>query len=167
MALHHSASCATRDPGLSPGSVTAGRDRETNEAAHNWPSVVRVSVHAVFTCGHWHVKLSQMPISPSLCRSLWFSHSKTKKCYISKMCVVHSVHWYTVQFVYFPTCVCMSSYIHSKWSSVKSTLGQCLHRSTLFSLKSTLGQCLYSSTLFIFKLTLCSVLTLLHFVSVR
>ena len=31
--LHRSASCATRDPGSSPGSVAAGRDHET----HNWP----------------------------------------------------------------------------------------------------------------------------------
>jgi hypothetical protein len=28
--------------GSSPGSVAAGRDRETHGAAHNWPSVVRV-----------------------------------------------------------------------------------------------------------------------------
>ena len=28
--------------GLSPGSVAAGRDRETHGAAHNWSSVVRV-----------------------------------------------------------------------------------------------------------------------------
>ena len=34
--------CATRDPGSSPGSVTADRDRETHGAAHNWPSGVRV-----------------------------------------------------------------------------------------------------------------------------
>ncbi|KAK6292578.1 hypothetical protein J4Q44_G00371620 [Coregonus suidteri] len=43
-ALHRSASCATRDPGSNPGSVVAGRDRETHGAAHNWPSVVQVSL---------------------------------------------------------------------------------------------------------------------------
>ncbi|KAK6291191.1 hypothetical protein J4Q44_G00384020, partial [Coregonus suidteri] len=40
-ALHHNASCATRDPGSSPGSVAAGRNRETHGAAHNWSSVVQ------------------------------------------------------------------------------------------------------------------------------
>ena len=41
-ALCLSASCATRDYCSNPGSVAAGRDRETHGAAHNWPSVVRV-----------------------------------------------------------------------------------------------------------------------------
>jgi hypothetical protein len=41
-ALHRNASCATRDPGSSPASVTAGHNRETHGAAHNWPSVVWV-----------------------------------------------------------------------------------------------------------------------------
>ena len=33
--LHRSASCATRDPGSNPGSVAAGRDRET----HGWRTI--------------------------------------------------------------------------------------------------------------------------------
>jgi hypothetical protein len=41
-ALHCNASCATGEPGLSPGSVAAGRNRETHGAVHNWPSVVQV-----------------------------------------------------------------------------------------------------------------------------
>ena len=39
-ALHGSARGITTDPGLIPGCVTAGRDLETHEVAHNWPSVV-------------------------------------------------------------------------------------------------------------------------------
>ena len=38
-----STSCATRDPGSSPGSVAAGRDWETHGAAYNWPSIIRFS----------------------------------------------------------------------------------------------------------------------------
>jgi hypothetical protein len=36
------ASCAARDPGSSPDSVTAGRDRETHGAGYNRPTVVLV-----------------------------------------------------------------------------------------------------------------------------
>ena len=50
-ALHRSASCATRDPGSSPGSVAAGRDRETHVAAHNWPSIVMVRGGFSDSCG--------------------------------------------------------------------------------------------------------------------
>ena len=34
--------------GSSPGSVTAGRDREVHGATHNWPSVVRVWPVGIF-----------------------------------------------------------------------------------------------------------------------
>ena len=35
-ALHRSARGITTDPGLVPGCITTGRDRESNRAAHNW-----------------------------------------------------------------------------------------------------------------------------------
>jgi hypothetical protein len=40
--LHCSARGVPTDPGSNPGCVAAGRGQETHEAAHNWPSVVRV-----------------------------------------------------------------------------------------------------------------------------
>ena len=43
-ALHLSARGVTTVPGLIPGCITSGRDWETHEAAHNWPSVIRVRV---------------------------------------------------------------------------------------------------------------------------
>jgi hypothetical protein len=42
IALRCSARGVTTDPGLIPGCVAEGHDRETHEAAHNWPSFVRV-----------------------------------------------------------------------------------------------------------------------------
>jgi hypothetical protein len=41
-ALHHSARGVATDPGSIPGCVAASRNRETHEAAHKWPSVIRV-----------------------------------------------------------------------------------------------------------------------------
>jgi hypothetical protein len=41
-ALHCSGSCATRDPGSTPGSVTADCNRETHGGVDNCPSVVWV-----------------------------------------------------------------------------------------------------------------------------
>jgi hypothetical protein len=43
-ALHFSARGVTTDPGSIPGCITTGRDWESHRAAHNWPSVVRISV---------------------------------------------------------------------------------------------------------------------------
>ena len=42
-ALHRGVRRITTAPGSITGCVTAGRDRETNEVAHNWPSVVLFS----------------------------------------------------------------------------------------------------------------------------
>ena len=41
-ALHRSARSVTTDPGLIPGCITTGRDRESHRASHNWSSVVQV-----------------------------------------------------------------------------------------------------------------------------
>ena len=41
-ALHRSARGITTDLGSIQGCITTGCDRESNRAAHNWPSVVRV-----------------------------------------------------------------------------------------------------------------------------
>ena len=41
-ALHLSARGVTTDPGMIPGCITNGRDRESHRAALNWPSVIRV-----------------------------------------------------------------------------------------------------------------------------
>jgi hypothetical protein len=40
--LHLHARGITTDPGLIQGCITTGHDRESNRAAHNWPSVIRV-----------------------------------------------------------------------------------------------------------------------------
>ena len=54
-ALHCSARNITTDLGSIPGCVTASRDRETHEAAHNCPSITWVrgglTLHSSASCG--------------------------------------------------------------------------------------------------------------------